>query len=472
MAHHHRHAAHHKRQGQEFWDNLFSSLTDLIFEQQAQTPAAETNKQMTITDAEFWESVTRSPAPATTTEKLETATSAKGAPVQATSTAETKTTLRALTRTSASSSLPTAIVPTTESSLDLTLAVAPTSSTDSSTSTSATASATPTAPVESTADSSGAAKAGIAIGVLAGVFVVFLAVWFIFNRRKRQMQEKQQIADDEKINGPFADSHAIKTPVAAPRLSLRPVTQFLPNLNTGVPERRASRAASTLLAPSPHSPLNRRSGASAWERPTTDSLTVNRPGTSTSAHPSNPFNDNQVIREEPEDLRPVSPMGSDVGVATTANKAIRPVSPMVDTAAAVAASANSTSSSPSTPTAAVGIAAAAAIGSAAAGVGLARKASIRKDVPKPLDLTKPPTLGLDIVPPSPAGTEYSVHSVAPGQSPGPSTSAAAIAAAGGPAQSTVHRVQLDFKPTLEDEMGLRAGQLVRLLHEYDDGWVS
>jgi hypothetical protein len=65
-----------------------------------------------------------------------------------------------------------------------------------------------------------------------------------------------------------------------------------------------------------------------------------------------------------------------------------------------------------------------------------------------------------------------MHSVAPGQPLGPSTSAAAIAAAGGPPQSTVHRVTLDFKPTLEDEMGLTAGQLVRLLHEYDDGWVS
>jgi hypothetical protein len=113
--------------------------------------------------------------------------------------------------------------------------------------------------------------------------------------------------------------------------------------------------------------------------------------------------------------------------------------------------------------------AAAAVGAA---VGLARKTSIRKDnTPKPLDLTRPmPPLAA--VPASPAGTEFSVHSVGPGQSPGPSDSAAAIAADGGPAQSAVHRVQLDFKPTLEDEMELRAGSLVRLLHEYDDGWVS
>ncbi|RPA92823.1 hypothetical protein L873DRAFT_1793991 [Choiromyces venosus 120613-1] len=46
---------------------------------------------------------------------------------------------------------------------------------------------------------------------------------------------------------------------------------------------------------------------------------------------------------------------------------------------------------------------------------------------------------------------------------------------GGPAgaanTSPVHRVQMDFKPSMEDELGLRVGQLVRLLYEYDDGWA-
>ncbi|KLU87032.1 hypothetical protein MAPG_06038 [Magnaporthiopsis poae ATCC 64411] len=48
---------------------------------------------------------------------------------------------------------------------------------------------------------------------------------------------------------------------------------------------------------------------------------------------------------------------------------------------------------------------------------------------------------------------------------------AAIAAAGGPPASAVHRVQLDFQPTMEDELELKAGELVRLLFEYDDGWA-
>lgn len=48
---------------------------------------------------------------------------------------------------------------------------------------------------------------------------------------------------------------------------------------------------------------------------------------------------------------------------------------------------------------------------------------------------------------------------------------AAAAAAIGPGPSNVHRVQMDFTPTMSDELELRVGQLVRVMHEYDDGWV-
>jgi hypothetical protein len=50
------------------------------------------------------------------------------------------------------------------------------------------------------------------------------------------------------------------------------------------------------------------------------------------------------------------------------------------------------------------------------------------------------------------------------------TAAAVPVAARGP--NNVHRVQLEFKPSMEDELELKSGQLVRMLHEYDDGWVS
>ncbi|KAI6363978.1 hypothetical protein MCOR25_005713 [Pyricularia grisea] len=102
---------------------------------------------------------------------------------------------------------------------------------------------------------------------------------------------------------------------------------------------------------------------------------------------------------------------------------------------------------------------------------LTRKQSIRKDAPHPLDLTLPPVPGAAGSQASPARTDYSGNELSPGVAAVASPGAAAIAAAGGPAQSAVHRVQLDFKPTMEDEMELKAGTLVRLLFEYDDGWA-
>ncbi|KAI1001836.1 hypothetical protein K3495_g6367 [Podosphaera aphanis] len=37
--------------------------------------------------------------------------------------------------------------------------------------------------------------------------------------------------------------------------------------------------------------------------------------------------------------------------------------------------------------------------------------------------------------------------------------------------NSVYRVQIDFSPSMDDELELRAGQLIRVLHEYDDGWA-
>ncbi|KAI4729345.1 hypothetical protein E4T49_02911 [Aureobasidium sp. EXF-10728] len=48
---------------------------------------------------------------------------------------------------------------------------------------------------------------------------------------------------------------------------------------------------------------------------------------------------------------------------------------------------------------------------------------------------------------------------------------AAVAGAADPPGSTVHRVQLEFKPSMDDELELKVGQIVRVLHEYDDGWA-
>ena len=306
------------------------------------------------------------------------------------------------------------------------------------------------------ATTSAGAKAGIAFGVLGGILVVGLLVWFLFNKRKSQMEKNQRVEDDEKINGAFggqpqmqerperpASVQTARTDATAPQLSLRPVTQFNPTFG----ERRSSRGAAMAL-----NIAAANQGGTERGPPTSNSL-WERPATGNSNHQDNPFRDNAGnVSPANQPNNPFDAPENVVGMATSTPPQSSPVG-----------TAMTSDNGP-----AVGVAAATA--GAAAAAGLVRKTSIRKDAPAPLDLTLPHPMSP--VPPSPAGTEFSQSEMSPGQSPGPSDGAAAIAAAGGPAQTLVHRVQLDFKPTLEDEMELKSGMLVRLLHEYDDGWVS
>lgn len=339
----------------------------------------------------------------------------------------------------------------------------------------------------SNGETSGAAKAGIAIGVLAGLLLVALAVFFLFNKRKRQMEQERRAAGDEKVNGPMAarslpaaggasgasgaagvagaagaagavgavgaaglkrqdsmrSNHSVQTPATAPQVNLRPNSQFNPTFGERRSSKGAALALSMMAAPSASSP--RTPGQSPWERPMDKDH--EDPFGDDAARPDTSHGEKSAALEQPNN--PFEAPENVVGVAQTTDKP--PKSPHIGEAAAAAAGA--------------------AMANAAIGNAITRKQSLRKQAPAKLDLTKAEEFPDVPAQPSPAGTEFSMTSVAPGQTPGPSQSANAIAAAGGPAQSFVHRVQLDFNPTLEDEIELKAGQLVRLLHEYDDGWA-
>ncbi|PKS07361.1 hypothetical protein jhhlp_005963 [Lomentospora prolificans] len=345
------------------------------------------------------------------------------------STKKTTTTKERAVTTTSPKATPTTIEETeepdeTDLSTKTTLAIAPDA--DRGLSTSAVGTQLPIASESSSsnASSGGAsagAKAGIAIGVIAGILLLAGLVFFFVKRKKKQA-ERQSLEDDEKLHGAFSPANYTPTAAAAvtaASVASSPVTYG--NLN----EKHVAGAAAGAGAfnrnqpqrqPQPqHQPT--RSGGSGWERPMT----------SQSQNPSNPFGPHAELP------------GS------------QPPSP-----------------SSGAPIAAAAVAGAAAGAAAAHGV---QRQTSRNHGPRALDLTIAPPPPLQAVPPSPAGTEYSMNSVTSGQQVPASTGAAAIAAAGGPASSTVHRVQLDFKPTLEDELDLKAGQLVRLLHEYDDGWA-
>ncbi|KAF5020503.1 hypothetical protein F66182_7466 [Fusarium sp. NRRL 66182] len=332
---------------------------------------------------------------------------------------------------------------------------------------------------EASGGSSAGTKAGIAFGVLGGLFVMGLLVWFVFTKRRKQAEMERLENDDEKLHGPMAGNSgapmvgaaavrrsitpeaaetASVTAAKAPRVSLRPVTQFLPNWNGLENQKRTSRgAALTLAVPAAAPPAStngglspRTPGGSAWERPSTAQNTdLSNPfGTQAERVPS-------PVQEEPSGNFPPSPLSGKSTIAVAAAAAFpaatAPVSPQ--------------SPSPVDPFTANGPPVA-----AAGAAPLARKTSMRKDGPSELDLTLP-NPPMAPIPASPVGTDMSASSPTASGHEGPSGGAAAIAAAGGPINSAVHRVQLDFKPTMDDELELRAGDLVRLLHEYDDGWA-
>ncbi len=362
-----------------------------------------------------------------------------------------------------------------------------TSSQASSTSAVAVASS-PSSTSDSSGGLSGGAKAGIALGVLLGVVALLGLLLFCYRRRKKHDRTHGSV-DDEK--NPFDDEGATfaaagrapstrtaRTASTAPRLSLRPVTQFLPNL--GGNRKSTSNQLAMASAPSGMTAAGTNQNLTPSSQPTHEGSQWERPaghGQPRANDPANPFGSHA----EPSNhvpmtgatgpAAPVNPFGND------AQRSNLPPSGQ-----------NSTSQPPhllnpssSTPTGTMTgghggeIAAGAGVGVAA---GLAAGASSRRhDESQPPEAGKPPH-GSQARPaspssnarnaqPSPEGTEYSMSSI-PGTPIKPQHQAAAIPGAPAP---NVHRVQLDFKPSMDDELELRAGQLVRMLHEYDDGWV-
>ncbi len=261
-------------------------------------------------------------------------------------------------------------------------------------------------------------KAGLAIGIIAIIGIIAGgALWLIWKKKKSNEWQK---ADDEKAGfggafGAMANKRESAKPSAAqsehqdasaPHLSVRPVTQFMPDLagakkrlSQGNPLDKANEPTGMAAAGASRNLTRENPSGSAWER---------RVGGETAA---NPFKD------------PVNPFGDQVkGAATPPTPNVTVTPPQSEDGSASAA----------VPAVAMG----AAVG--AAGVAIAAAAG-KNGNGQPKNR-----------PGSPAG--------------GPIP-------AGGPPSGNVYRVQIDFKPSMEDELELSSGQLVRLLHEYDDGWV-
>lgn len=368
-----------------------------------------------------------------------TSSSTSAAKTTATSSSESHTSTAASTlKTSASSSteLPSSIVATSsvESSVSLLAATnnvptsASTSTSTSATASSASASSTTTAADSSSSGMSAGGKAGLAIGILL-FFGAALALILFFFKKKKQAAKSERINDEKSAmvasSARRAEAERVELQrqgsqrsargaAAAHRLSLRPVTQFQPfNEKQGL-----NQAASQM-------------GGEEQNR-------------------NNPFGNHAEAIDTPNTNGPPVIEAWSVGGDVIAASAIAgaPLPP--------------TRSSPS-PTVLPGGPASAPVKPA----GLARSASKAGNGVRQMDFTTKANPVLS--PPSPSSSEFSVAS---GSTQAQSATGIAIAAAGGPPNTTVHRVQLDFAPSMDDELELKAGQLIRILHEYDDGWVS
>lgn len=396
-----------------------------------------------------------------------------------------------------SSALPTAIeasTATTPTDLGGGLVAATSSTSSSSTLTSSTVpSSTTTAAAASetsasttaTASSGGsndvAVKAGIALGVLGGLFVILSLVYFVIMRKKKQVEAEQR-ADDEKLHGSasFDDNPTVsETPAKAPRLSLRPVTGLFTGFNTA---NQGEQAAKGVNSAPKHAP-----GNNAWERSSEGSHASDRDpfgnnaqvledsGTpQTAVHPMTPISEASMHMPSPEHVinAGLTPAPRISTLTADTASAARGVSAITMNSATIPPLLT-TKDLPKSPPRSAEVSPIESMidGSTSSPANLAvmerqqseRRQSVRNDkVPAPLDLTLPPKMS-SAVPPSPAGTEFSFSEFDPTQSSlPPSQGAAAIAEAGGPANTAVHRVQLDFIPTLDDELALKAGDVVRL----------
>lgn len=313
--------------------------------------------------------------------------------------AVTSTTSSAALFTAASSSLAAVAVTTSSAALDAAATVQAGTPIQATRSPSATAGAIS----ETSNGMSGGAKAGLAFGIIIAIALAAGLIFFCW-RRKKSQKDHEQIIDEK--HGSFADTSArsieashghsasnarasvmsekvpaslrsSRTASTAPRLSLRPVTQFLPSLMGG------ATAVDQATKEKPRS---------AWEREPAN------------AH-QNPFEDAAVLSEK--QARPESPPSNPFDEG--------------DARATGAVSAKHT----------------------------------------------PQSSWEGSQPPTPKSAKFGTASAVAVAATG---TANTVAPPRGP--NNVHRVQLDFKPSMEDELELRSGQLVRMLHEYDDGWVS
>ncbi|KAL2006681.1 hypothetical protein VTN00DRAFT_9349 [Thermoascus crustaceus] len=287
---------------------------------------------------------------------------------------------------------------------------------------------------------SAGAKAGIAIGVILGVGLIAGLLLFWLHKKK----QSRKLAEEEDNEKSFAAGPPPPPPMTQPvtsskppQLNFRPVTEFAPDLSLGGASSGNAFAAAGAAA-----------GASrnlTGHQPDDRSYNGSPQTPNSTASGQNPFKD------------PVNPFDSHADASV-------PPTPLAKDAPGFQAVDTPIRDSGILPSAST-------VGAAAAGaaVGAAALAASQSDKKQPANVDNQEKRSVSPVSgPSPPSPQSAVSAGSASAAPG---NVAAFAAVGPAVPTNVHRVQMDFTPSMDDELELRAGQLVRLLHEYDDGWA-
>jgi hypothetical protein len=289
------------------------------------------------------------------------------------------------------------------------------------------------------------AKAGLAIAIIAVVGLVAVFLLWLLGKKRRQLEAQQKASDNEKrAPGPLSNGTEMATrspPISAtaPRISLRPVSRMLPEfMGAGKSRLSAGNMLNTIgesdttssrKTPSPQprgpSPVQARGLGLAAATQSSHDSNPNNPF----ADPQNPFADPEKAAVQAPAPLAIAPPAVRQEPVAPAPVAIKPISASVSAPIQVPAPVVAPAASP---------------------------------IVAPIVAPAQPVQPIQPAQPSPASSAPS--------------SPALVAGAAGPGseapQGNVYRVLMDFAPSMEDELELKTGQLVRLLHEYDDGWVS
>ena len=311
---------------------------------------------------------------------------------------------------------------------------------------------------------SGGAKAGVAIGVILGLGLIAGLIFFVIRKKK-----SKENVDNEKVDsfGPgfvgagaaVAGSRSEKPAANAPRLDVRPTTAFF------MPNRASQMAKSSPGTGNLMSAQNNSPAKSGWERPSNQDNNA-----------ANPFGDNAATVDPVNAHGPNQMNGA--GIAMAAGAA----------AASVGAAAANRSNSPvSGQNGAVGAVIKGPVRSTSRG-GAANRSPIQGQGPfsdaartdggaqGTAQLVQSSSGPMPLSGVIEEGGPLSPKSAGfPGSPAAPVIVGAATGAAIGAAarnELPLYRVHLDFSPSMPDELRVRAGEIVRLLKEFDDGWVS